>query len=70
MICQCKHIWPSDTTSIGCGEHCLNRMLNIECVAVSGELPAMSHGVGQGGACLVPHMRMQRMGVPWEPRHG
>ncbi|KFM22868.1 Histone-lysine N-methyltransferase ASHH2 [Auxenochlorella protothecoides] len=33
MICQCKHIWPSDTTSIGCGEHCLNRMLNIECVA-------------------------------------
>ena len=32
MICQCPHIWPSDTTTIGCGERCLNRMLNIECV--------------------------------------
>ena len=31
MICQCKPIWATDTTSIGCGESCLNRMLNIEC---------------------------------------
>jgi histone-lysine N-methyltransferase SETD2 len=33
MICQCKTIWATDTTSVGCGEACLNRMLNIECVA-------------------------------------
>jgi SET domain/AWS domain len=33
MICQCKPIWGTDTTTIGCGENCLNRMLNIECVA-------------------------------------
>jgi hypothetical protein len=32
MICHCKHIWATDTTTIGCGEACLNRMLNIECV--------------------------------------
>jgi hypothetical protein len=35
MICQCKPIWATDTTTIGCGEGCLNRMLNIECVVVS-----------------------------------
>lgn len=33
MICQCKPIWGTDTMTIGCGENCLNRMLNIECVA-------------------------------------
>ena len=31
MICQCPQIWGTDTTTIGCGESCLNRMLNIEC---------------------------------------
>ncbi|KAL4422425.1 hypothetical protein ABPG75_008622 [Micractinium tetrahymenae] len=32
MICQCKKIWATDTTTVGCGPECLNRMLNIECV--------------------------------------
>jgi histone-lysine N-methyltransferase SETD2 len=35
MICQCKKIWATDTTTVGCGPECLNRMLNIECVEVS-----------------------------------
>lgn len=30
MVCQCKPVFGSDC--VGCGEHCLNRMLNIECV--------------------------------------
>lgn len=34
MICQCKKIWATDHTTIGCGPECLNRMLNIECVEV------------------------------------
>jgi histone-lysine N-methyltransferase SETD2 len=34
MICQCKKIWATDTTTVGCGPECLNRMLNIECVEV------------------------------------
>eukprot|EP00887_Chlorella_sp_A99_P003835 scaffold11.g3835.t1 len=31
MICQCKPIWATDTTTVGCGPECLNRMLTIEC---------------------------------------
>lgn len=34
MICQCKKIWATDGTTVGCGAECLNRMLNIECVEV------------------------------------
>jgi histone-lysine N-methyltransferase SETD2 len=34
MICQCKKVWATDHTSVGCGPECLNRMLNIECVEV------------------------------------
>lgn len=34
MICQCKQIWATDTSTVGCGDGCLNRMLNIECVEV------------------------------------
>ncbi|KDD74466.1 hypothetical protein H632_c1292p0, partial [Helicosporidium sp. ATCC 50920] len=34
MICSCPPLWPSDAADcVGCGERCLNRMLNIECVA-------------------------------------
>lgn len=32
MICQCKPIWATDACQVGCGDSCLNRMLNIECV--------------------------------------
>jgi histone-lysine N-methyltransferase SETD2 len=32
MICQCAPIWATDATTVGCGDACLNRMLNIECV--------------------------------------
>lgn len=32
MICQCKKVWATDHSSVGCGSECLNRMLNIECV--------------------------------------
>ena len=31
---QCKKIWATDQSSVGCGPECLNRMLNIECVEV------------------------------------
>lgn len=31
MICQCR--FPTDGAP-ACGEHCLNRLLNIECVPV------------------------------------
>lgn len=31
---QCKKIWATDHSSVGCGPECLNRMLNIECVEV------------------------------------
>ena len=33
-LLQCKKIWATDHTSVGCGPECLNRMLNIECVEV------------------------------------
>lgn len=33
-VLQCKKIWATDHTSVGCGPECLNRMLNIECVEV------------------------------------
>jgi hypothetical protein len=37
MICQCPRLWgPPDPSVTGCGPNCLNRMLNIECVTVSG----------------------------------
>lgn len=29
MVCHCK---PPKVGQLGCGEDCLNRMLNIECV--------------------------------------
>ena len=30
MVCQCRNVVGTD--DVACGEHCLNRMLNIECV--------------------------------------
>lgn len=49
MICQCKHLWPSDPTPSGCGEACLNRMLNIECVTVSSGFRGLMVGRGREG---------------------
>jgi histone-lysine N-methyltransferase SETD2 len=38
MVCNCPKIWATDTTTVGCGPDCLNRVLNTECDEV--RLPA------------------------------
>ena len=58
MICSCKPPAPGQP---GCGETCINRMLNLECVAV--RVVQLSTGVHSSGAPGLTAPLLRRAGV-------
>ena len=52
MICQCKPIYRGGD---GCGPDCINRMLCIECVSVSGFAGTEAWGAALRQGCCWEH---------------